>query len=93
MLIVFLFGCKGTAIFFKLERKDGYMFMTMMLHRYYGRYNHITRFVNRQCNTFLILMFCERNILSLSLQPKRNRKASCRISIHNGIAFLLVTIN
>ena len=77
MLIVFLFGLQRYGDIFKLERKDGYMFMTMMLHRYYGRYNHITRFINRQCNTFVTLMFCERNILSLSLQPKRNRMASC----------------
>ncbi len=93
MLYCISFRLQRYGDIFKLERKDGYMFMTMMLHRYYGRYNHITRFVNRQCNTFVTLMFCERNIFSLSLQPKRNRKASCRISIHNGIAFLLVTIN
>lgn len=93
MLYCISFRLQRYGDIFKLERKDGYMFMTMMLHRYYGHYNHITRFVNRQCNTFVTLMFCERNIFSLSLQPKRNRKASCRISIHNGIAFLLVTIN
>ena len=70
MLICISFRLQRYGDIFKLERKDDYMFVTMMLQRYYGRYDHITRFIDRQCNTFVTLMFCERNIFSLSLQPK-----------------------
>lgn len=47
MLICISFRLQRYGDIFKLERKDDYMFVTMMLQRYYGRYDHITRFIDR----------------------------------------------
>ena len=47
MLICISFRLQSYGDIFKLERKDDYMFVTMMLQRYYGRYDHITRFIDR----------------------------------------------